>query len=323
MADVRSLLRDERASRRINHPHAAYSATGTLRCILCDENIKSETRWGRHVVSASHTSRQRKLAQGNGTIKKGPSEQSKLRKAEQKDDVAVNKKRKADDSDEETADDENRKRPKAAEGLPTNFFDENEGLSPPGPSTQDEEPGAQEQKTNTPILSISQLPSRPAPGPVPTPTVDESEWAAFERDIAEPLPASPQSHPQTTPSAILAEATISAAPLTAAQIEMQKQEELRERDRVKREAEVEENREEVARRIEEDELVMEDLEARVAKLKARRDALRLQQEQAIEAEKGDDKRPEINPKLDGGGGYTEEEEDDDEGLDPLDEWGLT
>ncbi|KAL9001923.1 MAG: hypothetical protein Q9188_005122 [Gyalolechia gomerana] len=33
MADVRSLLRNERAGRRITHPHLTYSTAGTLRCL--------------------------------------------------------------------------------------------------------------------------------------------------------------------------------------------------------------------------------------------------------------------------------------------------
>lgn len=61
MADARSLLRAQRAARRINHPHALYTDSGKLTCAVCHEPIKSDAQWDSHVRGVGH--RQRLLAQ--------------------------------------------------------------------------------------------------------------------------------------------------------------------------------------------------------------------------------------------------------------------
>lgn len=60
MADARSLLRQQRAARRIDHPHATYSNSGKLSCTICHEPIKSEAQWEGHTRGVGH--RQRLLA---------------------------------------------------------------------------------------------------------------------------------------------------------------------------------------------------------------------------------------------------------------------
>ncbi|ROV87865.1 hypothetical protein VSDG_09555 [Cytospora chrysosperma] len=60
MADARSLLRQQRAARRIDHPHATYSDSGKLTCTICHEPIKSEAQWEGHTRGVGH--RQRLLA---------------------------------------------------------------------------------------------------------------------------------------------------------------------------------------------------------------------------------------------------------------------
>jgi zinc finger protein 830 len=54
MAEVRSLLRSERVSRRISHPLATYSASGSLTCTACSLQIKSESLWEGHLRSPKH-----------------------------------------------------------------------------------------------------------------------------------------------------------------------------------------------------------------------------------------------------------------------------
>lgn len=61
MADARSLLRAQRAARRIDHPHAQYTDAGKLTCVVCREGVKSESLWEGHIRGAGH--RQRLLAQ--------------------------------------------------------------------------------------------------------------------------------------------------------------------------------------------------------------------------------------------------------------------
>ncbi|KAK3987964.1 hypothetical protein QBC44DRAFT_330217 [Cladorrhinum sp. PSN332] len=63
MADVRALLRQQRAARRIEHPLAAYSDSGKkLSCTVCRELIKSEALWDGHLRSAGHRQRLQGLA---------------------------------------------------------------------------------------------------------------------------------------------------------------------------------------------------------------------------------------------------------------------
>lgn len=64
MADVRALLRQQRAARRIDHPLAAYSDSGKLSCTACREPIKSESLWEGHLRSAGHRQR---LQQGSSS----------------------------------------------------------------------------------------------------------------------------------------------------------------------------------------------------------------------------------------------------------------
>lgn len=52
--DVRSLLRQERAARRVRHKHASYTTSGTLQCTVCAVPVKSEARWEGHLRSAGH-----------------------------------------------------------------------------------------------------------------------------------------------------------------------------------------------------------------------------------------------------------------------------
>ncbi|KAK4184652.1 hypothetical protein QBC35DRAFT_46215 [Podospora australis] len=70
MADVRALLRQQRAARRIEHPHAGYSDAGKLLCTVCHEHIKAETLWEGHLRSAGHRQRLQTLSQTSAAAKK-------------------------------------------------------------------------------------------------------------------------------------------------------------------------------------------------------------------------------------------------------------
>ena len=65
MADVRALLRQQRAARRIEHPHAAYSDAGKLLCTVCHEHIKVESLWEGHLRSLGHRQRVQTKASEN------------------------------------------------------------------------------------------------------------------------------------------------------------------------------------------------------------------------------------------------------------------
>ncbi|KAJ5273742.1 hypothetical protein N7478_008867 [Penicillium angulare] len=98
-------------------------------------------------------------------------------------------------------------------------------------------------------------------------TVDEDEWAAFEREVAVP-----SRNPQA-PTALSSGATISAAPVTAGEIAAQQEQDTVTTARA-REAELDGEREDAARLMEEEFDEMDQLEERVRRLKHMREELR-------------------------------------------------
>ncbi|CAK7264051.1 hypothetical protein SEPCBS119000_000802 [Sporothrix epigloea] len=61
MSDVRALLRQQRAARRIDHPHAVYSDSGKLTCAVCRDLVRPESAWDDHLQSALHRQNTRAL----------------------------------------------------------------------------------------------------------------------------------------------------------------------------------------------------------------------------------------------------------------------
>ncbi|KAM4063208.1 transcription factor Zn, C2H2 [Hirsutella rhossiliensis] len=305
MADVRSLLRQQRASRRIEHPHAAYTDAGKLLCTLCREQIRAESLWDSHVQSEAHARRLQSPPEANGPLRS--------------DTGGVKQKRKLDDADGEVQDAIRRKRSRADLALtPTNGA--NKGpertLSSGSGSGKDANltpPGLSRRASTTPSQGIElQIPSRPAtpsrrdvsasttPGIAPpafpqgsasnvfltprpvgnpvsaagaaqassaAPQVDESEWAAFEADMA-------------AESVSYDDAVISAPAMTAEESAAAKAsaENNNESRRAQADVDIEEEREEATRAIEDEFQDMHELEARVRRLKDKREALRRQNE---------------------------------------------
>jgi len=216
MADVRSLLRNELASRK------GASQPNTI---------------------GNRVTKKRKVDNGDGVMRK------KLRSTDLE---AVHAAANAETSKvlgaEELAEDE------ALEAV-----EEDEVAEPELPT--------QEAQDDTAATLSTQ--SAPAP-PVHQDTsqaVDEDEWAAFEREVAAPT------RTPHAPAAVSAEATISAAPVTTEELAAQQ-----ERDRTSaaksREAELEGEREDAARFMEEEFDEMDQLEERVRRLKRMREELR-------------------------------------------------
>ena len=255
MADVRSLLRNERAQRRINHPQAHYSATGTLECAVCHIPLKSDTEvWNKHLKSPQHAMRAERLRISTSK----PMEQPTPREVSN-----GSKKRKARDGDGDS-----RKRTKPALDSPGSFFDDINGTSKDA-STEDFQATSDAPIKTTPPTTT--LPSHTVPTPPVPAQIDEDEWAAFERDVATPPPD------PGLPSALTAEATITAAPITAAELAAQSQEEANTQSKERREAETEGEKEDAARALEEEFDEMEGLEERVRRLREMREELRKKQ----------------------------------------------
>lgn len=247
MADVRALLAAERQSRRISHPHLSYTKSGMLICNRCNLNIKSEALWEGHLKSANHRRNAQALQEPPGKgLKRKIEDVDEVQ--EERDDAAL----------------EARKKPKSRPESIT--ADEAEDVVQTGPGSPhedaEEQPNLerQEDQVASSILTEHGAANPPSNGAPPDGAVDEDEWAAFEREVA-PLAAS---QPDYT------SATISAAPVTAAQLSEQADEE--KHQRIAREADDEKEEEE--RRLEEEFEVMEEMEERLRKLREKREALK-------------------------------------------------
>jgi zinc finger protein 830 len=269
MADVRSLLRSELASRRIKHPHVSYSSSGLAQCTVCNLQLKADALWEPHQRSKGHQSNLRKLQDGESS------------------NGHVNKKRKVG-SDEED-DEEGRKKVKSVKEPPEETGVEKDSVKGAINSTAASESAGAVQRPS--VTNETQIPApvpdlraatslttpvemtTPPKGPDPTTTaqpdtnkIDESEWAAFEREVAA------TARQNGNPSVLNSSATIIAAPISAAELAVQ--EELTKQRRTRREEETEAEKEDAARQLEEEFDEMDELEEKVRKLRQRREGLR-------------------------------------------------
>lgn len=299
MADVRALLAAERQSRRITHPHLTYTKSGILLCNVCNLNVKSEALWEGHLRSSNH--RKNALTSQETTTK------PLKRKIE---DVDVPQ------GDRYEADRDGRKKPKSRSVTMTSTTNEEPKETevqsfPPAPAVHPDQADQLPSSSSVPKPSEPDLPpqSLQPNGTLPQPEVDEDEWAAFEREVA-PLKAEEPAKPTYEG------ATISAAPVTAAQLSQQADEEKRRR----LDTEADDEKEDEGRRLEEEFDVMEEMEERVRKLREKREALRqaalvkgeTEKEQPAAAEARSESAPNEN--------HDHHEDDDDDDDDDEDDW---
>ncbi|KAJ9640357.1 hypothetical protein H2199_005896 [Coniosporium tulheliwenetii] len=158
---------------------------------------------------------------------------------------------------------------------------------------------------DVPILPPPSLDNQPAVAA----EVDEDEWAAFERDIAAPLPEPPAI------AAYSAAATIQAAPMSAEELAAQAREGQTEQ-RGRREAELEAEKEDAARHLEEEFDEMEALEARARRLRERREQLRRGSVSTAEAVPTGETITKPSPREE----ELDDDEEEDEDEDDVDEW---
>ena len=364
--NVRNLLRAELASstRRINHPYASYRLNKILTCTICNLVIRSESLWEGHLRSANHRKNLHQqtlaLAEASGEDGTGKIEAGTKRKAEQvesddgedgleRQDLRTSgKKRKAHEEVDEG--DDTRKKTKSDRTVPrTLSFSEplpgfvpastgkkqtpttkateqtTESSNAPPPSTEHVSPERVDQ-TN----ALQPTPQDPPPNPI-----DESEWAAFEREI-QPLAAPPHFPPTTTSSATI---TITAAPVSASDLALRAtaaaadKESTRSRAR-DREAVAEAEREDEAARVADEWEVQDEMERKVRRWRERREALRRGGEGGdvdgdgdgygggggVEDESGGKITRTETAQQPGGEGEDDDEDEDEE--DGFDDWGL-
>ena len=303
------MLRNERVNRRLTHPHLAYSTTNTLVCLVCHIQLKSENLWNKHLVSAQHAMRLQRIRDNTLGRPPGAPPPPEEQNDENTDPTSGSKKRKADDSEENDA----RKKSKPVNGVTQQYFENEDEYNAQFHLTDSEEDDMNGVEQDTTTTEPTPIISQPAvPNPVPTPpaatengTINEDEWAAFQRDVATPPPE---------PSALTVEATITAAPISAAELAAQSREQASQQRKTLREAEMEGEKEDAARQMEEEFDEMAELEERVKRLREKREKLRVTKAE----NKADGKDDSESDR----GSEGDDEEDDGDDSDEGDGWDL-
>lgn len=277
------MLRQSREARRITHPYASYTADSKIRCTLCNTLLKSDAAWGSHLHSSQHTLRQTR-AQEAAAIRAGSS---------------AGQKRKAESQSSPPPED--RKKAKSV-------------TFAAGVEEVDDTAGPEEAPSmDYPIKESEKItPSSSQPSSGNNDQIDPVEMEAFERELAE-MEAS-------MASAAADKATISAPAMTAADIAAQAREE-QSAQRGKREIELEAERDDAAKMLEDEFDEMEGLEERVRRLRERREELKKAKGMAGEAEEiPSATREDERPNIDDGQADEDGDGDDDDDDEDVDEW---
>ncbi|KAJ4855679.1 hypothetical protein T069G_09047 [Trichoderma breve] len=329
MADVRALLRQQRAARRINHPYALYSDAGKLLCTLCRDHIRAESHWDAHLQSDKHKKRLSALNQSivddaNAEVEDEDPEEDEHEAGEEEDaedhDALAAQKRKLDqlgpeekDTDLDDEDEARRKRSRPAtaseddpnrnkkplmptQGVQVQIASRSSTPSQPAvPKLATSLPSRQASNLATPAssssmsisiqpqsstasLSQSQQPAQPAQ------QVDEDEWAAFEADIAATSAAQDYDD-----DAVISRPAMTAEEAAAAAKETEEDAvQNPESRKSKADAEIEDEREEATRALEDEFEEMQELEARVQRLKEKREALMRKRSETLTQDQADD-----------------------------------
>jgi ribosome-associated translation inhibitor RaiA len=181
----------------------------------------------------------------------------------------LSKKRKADDDD--ATDTRKRTKAKGFSNLPSAFFDATEADPLEEEEEQIEEPS---QPLDGFVAATEAPPALPQSTSKPTKDLDE-EWAAFEQDIAS-IP-----EPKSALDALNANAVLEAAPISATEATSQSLEGDATIQKGRRDVEMEEEKEDASRALEEEFEEMEVLEERLKRLKEKREQLRASKSEAI------------------------------------------
>lgn len=336
MADVRALLRQQRAARRINHPYALYSDAGKLLCTLCRDHIRAESHWDAHVQSDKHKKRLSALNQSiiddaNAEVEdeEGPEDDENNEAAGEEDvedhDALAAQKRKLDqlgpEEKDTDMDDEDEARRKRSRPATASEDDPNRNKKPLMPtqgvqvqiasrsSTPSQQPAVPKLATSlpsrqasnlaTPASSssmsisiqpqsstaslLSQQPAQPASQDQQQ--VDEDEWAAFEADIAATPAAQDYDDDAVISRPAMTAEEAAAAAKDAAEEDAAQNPESR---KSKADAEIEDEREEATRALEDEFEEMQELEARVQRLKEKREALMRKRSETLTQDQADD-----------------------------------
>ena len=293
MSDARALLRAKRQEARVNHPLAAYTSSGQLRCIACDTNVKHASAWEGHIGSKSHRTNAARLREERAKAAQREEEEREnlKRKAMEVDDAVDN----AEDEDAYMSGSDAKKRridseepsaPSAAPtavsekagqtrraALPADFFSDPSMAPPPIEDDEEDEEVAEA-----------------APGTIGAPHAPENaldlEWQQFQQSVLN-APDYQETYERATVMAepVLAVEVPEGFPsTTVAGTAEEPSEELDEE--AKRRRKEQEERELIMDRLIEEEQAQEEADARVSVLKNKLEALKKKREAAKAAKKG-------------------------------------
>ncbi|KAI9893968.1 MAG: hypothetical protein M1814_004738 [Vezdaea aestivalis] len=263
MSDVRALLRSEQRNRRLAHPDLSYTSAGALQCRPCNILIKTESLWELHLQSARHKNASRQATGSEEAVQTG----------------SERKKRKADDESTNFNTVERKKNKPLSEANGKGL--ERGGgkviATPVGRSqTALSKTEAEAEKVGTHASNKNVADARgnqstaavvkTGEGPAEVAaTVDEDQWAAFEKDLAS-LAEEPANE--------YSDATIFAPAMTNAEAQARSKEEAALQRTDNHTVEVEGEKEDAARQLEDEFEAMDAYESRVRALRERREALR-------------------------------------------------
>ena len=248
------MLKTQRAARQVKHPHAIHTPKGQLACSLCKTQIKSDGQWEQHLRSQQHCT-SLKHAKSQVADAKALNNSSKKRKADDDDDDVD------DESTKRVRSDSLPSRPRAAvDELPTQTSavqGVDDTIPPDGIPDTLKDPDASGRLAR----------------------IDENdefadELAAFDRDMnaLDEAERRREQRPPHAPKAYEARSTISAKPLTAAELAARDREE-KSAQRSARDVELEEEREEAAGQMQDEFDRMNRLDEKIQALRARKNAL--------------------------------------------------
>ncbi|KAK5658086.1 hypothetical protein OQA88_2642 [Cercophora sp. LCS_1] len=342
MADVRVLLRQQRAARRIEHPQAAYSDAGKLLCLACHEHIKTESLWDSHIRSASHRQRlqAQARAQTSASTNGAASHKRKLDEDEEMsdgnnspDEESIRKKRSKPDmsKDQPTSADKDEAKVKPLtppltrrqSGTPTIGVEMQIPSRPATPVALRDQASATGLSTNAttpkaaPLGRSPLIPQEPVVAQLPAKSttkaaapVDDDVWAAFEADLVHGSTGESSSSKAPAVAGFTSDAVISAPAMTAAEVAAKSEEEEQAKRKALVDIQIEDEKEEATRALETEFEVMEELEARARKLRERREAIR-RNSTSVAAGVGGSK-PEKPVALGKENAVVEDDEEDDE-----------
>lgn len=186
-----------------------------------------------------------------------------------------NKKRKADNDDSTNNETRKRIKAKGSTNLPSGFFDATIQPDSNGEEEEVEEPQPPIEGFVAATDAPPALPQSKSRYPPPAKDIDE-EWAAFEKDIAS-IPAQTSVLDALNMNAVLESAPISAAEAASKSLEAEAS-----TQKGRRDEEIEAEKEDASRALEEEFEEMEVLEERLKKLKEKREQLRAGKSEAAE-----------------------------------------